>query len=84
MRTLSAMSISVSGIVRESYLSILVLQIDKEIKKAINIVAVNDAKSILQYTLVKPIVPLNLSESEIIEMQKTSKSRINLQKNITH
>ena len=32
MRTLSAMSISVSGIVRKSYLSILVLQIDKEIK----------------------------------------------------
>ena len=59
-------------------------EIDKEVLKSINIVVVSDAKSILEYTLVKPITPLNISESEIIKMQKNRILSSNLQKSVTH
>ena len=47
-------------------------EIDKEILKSINIIPVSDAKSIFNILLVKPIIPLNLSESDIIKNAKKS------------
>ena len=60
------------------------LEIDKDIIKSINIISVSNAKSILEYTLVKPITPLNLSESDIIKSQKSAVSSSNIEKAITH
>ena len=59
-------------------------EIDREILKYLNIIPVNEAKAILKHTLAKSIVPLNLSESEIIKMQKNRILSSNLQKNVTH
>ena len=58
--------------------------IDSEILKSVKIITVSDAKSILEHTLVKPIVPLNLTESDIIKSKKEAISSVNLEKNITH
>jgi ATP-dependent Lon protease len=55
-------------------------EIDKEILKELSIIPVSDANSILKHTLVKPIVPLNLTESDIIKAQKSSISSINIEK----
>ena len=43
-----------------------------------------DAKSILEYSLIKPITPLNLSESDIIKSQKSPISSVNVDKTSTH
>ena len=59
-------------------------EIDKDITTSIKIVSVNDAKSILEYSLVKPITPLNLSESDIIKSQKSPISSVNIDKSSTH
>ena len=59
-------------------------EIDKDIFKSINIIPVDNAKSILEYTLVKPITPLNLSESDIIKSQKSATSSLNIEKIQTH
>ncbi len=59
-------------------------EIDKDITSSIKIVSVNDAKSILEYSLIKSITPLNLSESDIIKSQKSPISSVNLDKSITH
>tara|TARA_B110000438_G_C15729143_1_gene613465 strand:- start:102 stop:1286 length:1185 start_codon:yes stop_codon:yes gene_type:complete len=58
--------------------------IDKDILKKVKIVCVNDAKEILQHTLTKPIIPINLTESQIIKSRKTSILSNDLEKNITH
>ena len=55
-------------------------EIDKDIKKSLNIITVNDAKSILDFSLVKPITPLNFSESDILKTEKTPISSENLNK----
>ena len=59
-------------------------EINKDITHSIKIVSVNDAKSILEYSLVKPITPLNLSESDIIKSQKSNISSVNIDKSSTH
>ena len=59
-------------------------EVDKEIINAIKIISVSDAKSILQHTLVKPITPLNLTESDIINSQKNAVSRENIEKSKAH
>jgi ATP-dependent Lon protease len=59
-------------------------EIDKDILKSLKIIPVSDAKSILEYTLVKPIVPLNSTESELLKLQKTAISSADNQKTITH
>ena len=61
-----------------------IIEIDKEIIKSINIITVSNAKSILEYTLVKPIIPLNLTESDIIKSQKSTISSTNIEKTRTH
>ena len=59
-------------------------EIDKDITKAINVIAVSNAKSILEHTLVKPITPLNLTESDILKAHKTSNLQTNIEKYRAH
>ena len=58
--------------------------IDKDVIKSLRIKTVSDAKSILPFTLVKPIIPLNLTESDIIKSKKLGIYRSNSEKNSTH
>ncbi len=59
-------------------------EFDKDILKTLKIVPVSEAISILDHTLVKQIVPLNLTESEINSAQKTAISSEHVEENITH
>jgi len=59
-------------------------EFDKEILKTLKIIPVNEAKSILEYTLAKPVNPLNITESEILQSQKNIIVNNNLKENITH
>ena len=59
-------------------------EFDKEILKNITIVPVTEAISILDHTLTKPISPLNLSESEIENLQKRQISDIQIKEKVTH
>ena len=59
-------------------------EVDKDVLNSINIITVSDAKSILEHTLVKPIIPLNLSESDLIKSQKAAIYSSNINKTQTH
>lgn len=59
-------------------------EFDKEILKTLKIIPINEAKSILEHTLIKPISPLDLSESDVLEAQKNRYSDTNLKENIRH
>ena len=59
-------------------------EFDKEILKNMTIVPVTEAISILDHTLTKPISPLNLSESEIENLQKRQISDIQIKEKVTH
>ena len=61
-----------------------IVEFDKDIIKAIKIISVSDATSILKYTLTKPVIPLNLSESDIVRSQKSDFETNNLKENMTH
>ncbi len=61
-----------------------ITEFDKEILKYVKIIPINEAKSILEHTLVKPITPLELTESEILEDQKNRFSDSNLKENLRH
>ncbi len=61
-----------------------IVEFDKEILKSIKIIPVSEAISILDHTLVKPVIPINLSESGMQDNQKRDSS-LNLSKeNLTH
>ena len=60
------------------------IEVDKDILKNLKIITVTEAKSILKHTLVKSIVALNLTESDIIKSQKSSISSSNIEENRTH
>jgi len=59
-------------------------EFDKELLKNIKIIPVVEAKSVLKHTLTKPINPLNITESQILESQKTTQIENNLKQNLTH
>ena len=59
-------------------------EFDKDLLKNIKIIPIIEAKSVLKYTLTKPINPLNVSESQILETQKSSQIENNLKQNLTH
>ena len=61
-----------------------IVEFDKDVVKAIKIIPVSEATSILKHSLTKPIIPLNLSESEISQAQKSTFRADNLNENITH
>ena len=47
-------------------------EFDKEVLKGIKIIPVSDAFSILEHTLTKSVIPLNLTESQLKNSQNTS------------
>ena len=49
-----------------------VSEFDKEVIKGIQIIPVSEAFSILEHTLTKPVIPLNLSESQLKNNQNTT------------
>ena len=49
-----------------------VSEFDKEVIKGIKIIAISDAFSILEHTLTKSIIPLNLTESQLKNNQNTT------------
>ena len=61
-----------------------IVEFDKDIIKAVKIISVGEATSILKYTLTKPIIPLNLNESDIVRSQKSDFEADNLKENMTH
>ena len=48
------------------------------------IISVSEATAILKYTLTKPVIPLNLNESDIVRTQKSNFETDNLKENLTH
>ena len=59
-------------------------EFDKGLLKNIKIIPVSEPKSILEHTLVKPVIPLNLDESDLIEAQKSLQIENNIKGNTTH
>ena len=54
------------------------------ILKNIKIIPVSEAFSILEHSLAKPVIPLNLSESDLENLQKKQISRDDVKEKITH
>ena len=61
-----------------------IVEFDKDIIKAVKIISVSEATAILKYTLTKPVIPLNLNESDITRTQKSNFEADNLKENLTH
>ncbi len=61
-----------------------IIEFDKEVIKTIKIIPVSEAISILDHSLIKPIIPINLSESDLQNNQKTETSVNQVKENITH
>jgi len=59
-------------------------EFDKELLKNIKIIPINEAKSVLVHTLTKPIQPLNITESDLLEAQKPPQIENNMKGNLTH
>ena len=60
------------------------VEIDKKLLNNVIVVPVSEARSILEHTLVKPIVALNLTESDIIKSQKSAILSKNIEESLTH
>ncbi len=61
-----------------------IVEFDKEILKSIKIIPVYEAISILQHSLSKPVIPINLSESDPQTGQKKSAILDQSKENLTH
>ena len=59
-------------------------ELDKKILKNIKIIEVNEARSILKHTLVKPVIPLSFSESQSIKTIKSPISSENIEESTAH
>ena len=59
-------------------------EFDRDLLKNIKIIPITEAKSVLQYTLTKPITPLNITESQLLETQKSAQLENNLKQDYTH
>ena len=60
------------------------VELDKNILKNIKIIQINEARSVLEHTLVKPIMPLSFNESQSLKTSKSSISSENIEKSIAH
>ncbi len=60
------------------------VEFDKEVLKNIKIIPVSEAISILEHSLTKNIIPLNLSESQLQNQQKRGLQDQDLKENLTH
>ncbi len=61
-----------------------IVDFDKEILKNIKVVPVSEAIAILEHSLSKPVIPLNLSESELYNKEKTGNTLVSTKENLTH
>ncbi len=61
-----------------------IVEFDKDVLKSIKIIPVSDAFSILEHSLIKPIIPLNLSESQLSQTQKSEVSKQEIKESLTH
>ena len=61
-----------------------IVEFDKDILKSLKIIPVSEAFSILKHTLVKPVIPINLSESELNNPQKRQTSDHDVEDKVTH
>ena len=61
-----------------------IVEFDQEVLKSLKIIAVSEAVNILEHTLTKPIIPINLSESQHQNNPKSSISTQQIKENITH
>ncbi len=59
-------------------------EFDTEILKNVEIVPITEAKAILEHTLTKSVVALNITESEVLEAQKSLQIENNIKENLTH
>ena len=57
-------------------------EIDKNVLKDLNLICINEAKMILEHTLLKPIEPITISESQQIKSLKPSISDENVEESI--
>ena len=57
-------------------------EFDKNIINSIKIIPVSEAITILKHTLVKPVIPLNMSESELISLQKKQIQSTSVRENL--
>ena len=60
------------------------VEIDKNILKNIKVICVSEARSILEHTLLKPIIPISFSESQPIKTVKSDISSENIEKSTPH
>ena len=60
------------------------VEFDKEVLKSVKIIPVSEAISILEHSLTKSIIPINLSESELQSSQKKSTIIDQSKENLTH
>ncbi len=61
-----------------------VIEFDKDILKGIKVIPVSEAISILEHTLTKPVIPINLSESGLSNNQKSENNSNLIKENLTH
>ncbi len=61
-----------------------IIELDKDILKTLKIIPVSEAGDILIHTLTKPILSLNLTESDIENSQKDASSVQEIKENRTH
>ena len=61
-----------------------ITEFDKDVLKSIKVIPVSEAISILKHTLLKPIMPINLSESQIENTEKNVLSAQQTKENLTH
>ena len=61
-----------------------IVEFDKEILKNLKIIPVSEAISILEHTLSKAVIPLNLTESDIQNSQKNSPNQARSEEKVTH
>ncbi len=61
-----------------------IIEFDKDVLKGIKIIPVSDAFSILEHTLSKPVIPINLSESGLSNNQKNENNTNLIKENLTH
>ena len=59
-------------------------EFDKDILKSLKIIPVSEAISVLEHTLVKQINPLNLTDSDILNPQKSDISTDQAEEKLTH
>ena len=75
---------SIEAMKKNNNVDLFLSKAGEEVLKSIKIIPVSDAFSILEHTLSKPVIPINLSESELQKTENNQSSIDQLKENITH